>query len=630
MSQRKLADLRGALARQQAMDGAWGYAPGQPPHIEPSCLALLALDGADEGLVAVPAAWQFLDNAATRDGAYREARTEATWPTALVLFARAALSRGGYEATAQRLLQLRGNIVPTDPEVADMMDINVGLVGWPWADGNFSWVEPTAWACLALRKAGLGTHNAVAQGLCLLLDRALDDGGINYGNRRVLGQLTEPIPVPTALMLLALQKVEDQSRIRTALQYLLRAAFDSSDLEHLAWAVIVAAAYSISHTELEAQLWQALPADLSRLSSRRLALAILALDPDKRALFRLDDLPSLAIAPNEKAAPYEPKAPPIWQRVVSGIRRVLVRGLEAVRSFPDSSAVHIADAPTYDADLVSILKQQFAHFRGAISLAEKRVVLKPNLVEYQRSKVINTDPRFVAAVIEFCRAEGASEVVVAEGPGHWRNVEFLVEASGLGEVLRRLDVPFVDLNHDEPVKLVNLGQCTGLDQLFLAETAVHADVLISLPKLKTHHWAGATLSLKNLFGIVPGTCYGWPKNELHWRGISNSIVDIALSCTPQLAIVDAIVGMEGDGPLNGSEKHVGAIVMGRDLAAVDATCCRLMGLDPRRVPYLVLAEQKKLGRITEEQIPQLGLSISKKAQTFLLPPKIDRQLLASA
>ena len=81
-----------------------------------------------------------------------------------------------------------------------------------------------------------------------------------------------------------------------------------------------------------------------------------------------------------------------------------------------------------------------------------------------------------------------------------------------------------------------------------------ADVFISLPKMKTHHWAGATLSLKNLFGTLPGICYGWPKNELHWRGIPNSIVDIALTQTPHLAIVDGIVGMEGDGPLVGTRE----------------------------------------------------------------------------
>src|SRR5207244_3664980 len=83
----------------------------------------------------------------------------------------------------------------------------------------------------------------------------------------------------------------------------------------------------------------------------------------------------------------------------------------------------------------------------------------------------------------------------------------------------------------------NLGRLTGLEYLYLARTIADADVVISLPKLKTHHWAGATLALKNLFGTLPGICYGWPKNELHWRGIDNSIVDIALTRTPELAIV---------------------------------------------------------------------------------------------
>ena len=152
-------------------------------------------------------------------------------------------------------------------------------------------------------------------------------------------------------------------------------------------------------------------------------------------------------------------------------------------------------------------------------------------------------------------------------------------------------------------------------------------MFISLPKLKTHHWAGATLSLKNLFGTLPGICYGWPKNELHWRGIQNSIVDIACTHTPHLAIVDGIVGMEGDGPLNGTARHVGALVMGTDLVAVDATCCRLMRLPPERVPTLVLAAHKRLGLLAEAAIPQLGLPVAELAQAFVWPPKIENQLL---
>jgi len=125
------------------------------------------------------------------------------------------------------------------------------------------------------------------------------------------------------------------------------------------------------------------------------------------------------------------------------------------------------------------------------------------------------------------------------------------------------------------------------------------------------------------FGTLPGICYGWPKNELHWRGIDNSIVDIALTRTPELAIVDGIVGMEGDGPLNGTAKHMGILVMGSDLVAVDATCCRAMELDPERMGYLVLGHAKKLGRIKAEEIQQLGERIDAVAQPFETVPHLE-------
>src|SRR5262249_2434195 len=153
-----------------------------------------------------------------------------------------------------------------------------------------------------------------------------------------------------------------------------------------------------------------------------------------------------------------------------------------------------------------IVRRQYESFRDKVPLKGKRVVLKPNLVEYHRDKVINTNPAVVAAAIELCRAEGAAEGVVAEGPGHCRNAEDRVAARGLGDVLLHYKVPFVDLNHDEPVKRPNLGRLTGLPHLYLSRTIDAGDVVISLPKLKTHHWAVATLSLKNLFGTLPGIC----------------------------------------------------------------------------------------------------------------------------
>src|SRR5262249_40168847 len=155
----------------------------------------------------------------------------------------------------------------------------------------------------------------------------------------------------------------------------------------------------------------------------------------------------------------------------------------------------------------------------------------------------------------------------------------LVSESGLGDVLKQHGVPFVDINHDEPVKAPNMGQLTGLEYLYLSRTIESADVLISLPKLKTHHWAGATLSLKNLFGTLPGIYYGAPKTGPRGRGLHTTIVNIALTRPPDLAIGDGIMGMEGDAPLTGPAKPFGALIMGPDLVAVDATCARLMMLD---------------------------------------------------
>ncbi len=648
------AELRDRLANSAAADGGWGYHAGQAGHLEPTCLAMAAL-GADipRHEEVLKKALVFLAAQALPDGSYRltRGRPQAAWPTALVLFAKQTLNADAAErgAIAARLLTLEGRVVQQDPEVEDMLDINFELLGWPWAEDTFSWVEPTAWACLALRLAGQGGHPRVQEGLRLILDRAFETGGVNYGNRVVLGKPTEPIPGPTAMMLLALQGVEAPV-VDATVGYLRLHAAKATDLEHLAW---IKLALSLDTSDgatrsalplIDARMQDALAVELPRdgdlgCGPLRLALAALALDTDARHPFRLTDTPVVgsgatlgSTRPPADPADFVEKAEAqsLGQKVKSKLFGFLMSGVSNLRRFPPSSAVHVARADDYDGDLLGVLTAQFAHFRQHLPVAGKRVVLKPNLVEYNRAKVINTDPRFVDAVIQLFKNEGAAEIVVAEGPGHWRNANYLVNESGLGDILRKHGVRFVDVNHDEPVKTPNLGRTTGLEYLYLSKTIVSADVLVSLPKLKTHHWAGATLSLKNLFGTLPGICYGWPKNELHWRGIPNSVVDIACTHTPHLAIVDGIVGMEGDGPLNGTAKFLGAIVMGLDLVAVDATCCRLMKLPAERIPTLVLAAAKQVGLIDESRIPQLGVSIASLATAFEWPPHLDRILVAEA
>jgi uncharacterized protein (DUF362 family) len=137
-----------------------------------------------------------------------------------------------------------------------------------------------------------------------------------------------------------------------------------------------------------------------------------------------------------------------------------------------------------------------------------------------------------------------------------------------------------------------------------------------MPKLKTHHWAGVTLSLKNMFGVVPGMVYGWPKNALHWAGIAGSILDINSAVPiPQFAIVDGIVGMEGNGPLQGQAKQSSVLVLGDDLVAVDATAARLMMIEPRKIEYLEMAD-RFLGNISPERIELVGERLERFQQNY--------------
>jgi uncharacterized protein (DUF362 family) len=279
-----------------------------------------------------------------------------------------------------------------------------------------------------------------------------------------------------------------------------------------------------------------------------------------------------------------------------------------------TSRVAILEARSYRDRLADIIRRGILLFN--LDVKGKRILLKPNLVEFDPNGVINTHPAVIEAALISFRSLGAREVVVAEGPGHRRDSEYLLTASGIYDVIKEQRARYVDLNADD-VRLTKLrSSFTNLRQLYLPESLFNADLLVSMPKLKTHHWAGVTLSLKNMFGVVPGSVYGWPKNALHWAGIHSSILDINSSLPiPQFAIVDGIVGMEGNGPLQGQAKQSGVLVLGEDLVAVDATAARLMKIEPRKIEYLEIAD-RFLGNIRDDRIEQLAERLEKFQQDY--------------
>jgi uncharacterized protein (DUF362 family) len=280
------------------------------------------------------------------------------------------------------------------------------------------------------------------------------------------------------------------------------------------------------------------------------------------------------------------------------------------------SNVALLPASHYGLDLAEVIGRGLRLLH--VDVTGRRVLLKPNMVEYEGGSAINTHPAMVVAAAVALRRAGAREVVVAEGPGHRRDVEYLLTSSGLHDHLREERIRFVDLNHDDVAWTKLKSRFTGLTHLALPVELLKADLVVSMPKLKTHHWAGMTASLKNLFGTVPGAVYGWPKNVLHTHGIENSILDLASTIRPRLAIVDAVIAMEGDGPIMGRPRAVGAIAMGTDPVAVDATCARMIGVDPARIPYLETASGF-LGHIDQKHIDQLAEPWRRFAGRFDLP-----------
>jgi uncharacterized protein (DUF362 family) len=257
-----------------------------------------------------------------------------------------------------------------------------------------------------------------------------------------------------------------------------------------------------------------------------------------------------------------------------------------------------------------------ADVRGA------NVLLKPNLVEFDPLTSINTEPRLIAAAVLAFRRLGAASVVVGEGPGHRRDVQDVVTRSGLTEALAGVDAPFADLNA-APIQRVTLrSHYTDLGELWLPTPVLDADVVVSMPKMKTHHWAGVTLSLKNLFGTLPGRVYGWPKNILHWAGIEPSILDIAGAVRPGYAIVDGIVGMEGNGPISGEPVESGVLVFANDPVAADTVGASLMGFDPEKIAYIAEAG-RFLGQTDRGRMQQRGEDPDRLGRTFAPPPVGD-------
>jgi uncharacterized protein (DUF362 family) len=285
--------------------------------------------------------------------------------------------------------------------------------------------------------------------------------------------------------------------------------------------------------------------------------------------------------------------------------------------------VAILNTAEYSEKTEALLMDGLRLFR--FNVLGKTVLLKPNLVEDLPGPV-NTNANIIGAAARCFLRLGAARVAIGEGPGHQRDTELVVHAAGLKPHLADRQIEFVDLNRDELARVKLKANYSGLGELWLPRTVLDSDFVVSMPKVKTHHWAGVTLSLKNMFGVVPGMKYGWPKNLLHWHGIHESILDICATVPIHFVIADGIAAMEGNGPLQGIARELGRIVLADDPVAADATCARLMGFDPLRVQHLSEGG-RFLGNLRADRITMLAERIEGPIRPFAVLPEF-RYLLA--
>lgn len=303
--------------------------------------------------------------------------------------------------------------------------------------------------------------------------------------------------------------------------------------------------------------------------------------------------------------------------------------VQLARKRTGRSLVGILECPSYEEDIFKAIKPFLASL-NLPNLTGKTVVIKPNMVEFHPISPITTNPAAILAAIELADYLGAKEIIIGEGPGHMRDTEFLLQASGIGALCKKHKLRYVDLNLDELEKVENIDGFSKMKTFYLPKTIMEADAVISVPKMKTHHWVGMTASMKNLFGTVPGRKYGWPKNILHINGIPHSILDLVHLVKPQIGFVDGIIAMEGDGPIMGTAKQMGFIVLGTDVAAVDATCARTMEIPVERLLYLKMAGQV-IGNIAESEIDIKGATIASVKKPFEMPITFqDKKLINQA
>jgi uncharacterized protein (DUF362 family) len=237
-----------------------------------------------------------------------------------------------------------------------------------------------------------------------------------------------------------------------------------------------------------------------------------------------------------------------------------------------------------------------------------KVLIKVNfIVEKTWDTGATTDPLVVEAIIKKLE-DLPVKVYVVESDATITSADKAFEATGMKDMCSRNGVEWLNLRHvKERVKLkVPSGEAL---KSITVPRLVTESAVISAAKLKTHMETGVTLGMKNMFGLLPDKF----KGKYHLKGISKVVVDINTVLKPAITVIDGFVGMEGQGPVDGTPVQMDLIIAGTDAVATDATACRIMGINPYEIKHIHKAYEKGLGK-SEAQV--LGEKLDTVTRVF--------------
>ena len=271
--------------------------------------------------------------------------------------------------------------------------------------------------------------------------------------------------------------------------------------------------------------------------------------------------------------------------------------------------VKIVKARKYDVpSLEGLIKDAIEDLK--IDLKNKKTaILKPNIVRPAKpGSAIVTHPAITEAVINVLTDYGFDDIIIGEGPGVGIDEIKAFELSGYSKLAaKKKNVKLVNLNKAERTEI---KWKYGILQI--PKVIFDADLYVNLPKMKTHGLTVVTLAMKNQKGILLNR----DKQKFHKLGLHEPVAELANIVQPDLNIVDAIMCMDGEGPLNGKKKRVGALVVGTNLVEVDMACCSIMGIEYTRVKHIVEGLKRNIG---PEKPNMIGADVADVRTRFNTP-----------